>query len=232
MILAAGKGTRLGRLGLTTPKVLVKVGGEPLLARHLRYLVDQGIDRVVINVHHLADRVEGFVDGYRGPAEVLVVRERALLGTAGGVRNALPHLTSAPFLVLYGDVVIDSPLEGMSRTHRLSGAEATIAVYATTRLEGKGTLELDENGLVRSFVEKPSVGGARRPVLVNAGVYLVEPSFIEETTDPGAPADFGHDVFPAAIRSRRRVSGHVLPRQAIDVGTPSGLSQARRRRWN
>jgi mannose-1-phosphate guanylyltransferase / phosphomannomutase len=232
MILAAGRGTRLGRLGLTIPKVLLEVGGEPMLARHLRYLVDQGFHRVVINVHHLADRIESFVDGYRGPAEVLIVRERMLLGTAGGVRNALPHLTSVPFLVLYGDVLIDSPLNEMSRMHRLSGAEATIAAYPTTRPEGKGTLELDEDGLVRSFMEKPSVGGGGRTALVNAGVYFLEPSFIEEMTDAGVASDFGHDVFPAAITSGRRVFGHVLPQQAIDVGTPSGLRQARRRRWN
>ncbi len=77
MILAAGRGTRLGSLGLSTPKVLVDIGGEPLLARHLRNLSDQGLRRVLINTYHLADAIVGFLQTYPGPAEVEVVRERS-----------------------------------------------------------------------------------------------------------------------------------------------------------
>jgi len=65
----------LGSLGRSTPKVLVDIGGEPLLARHLRYLTGQGLNRVVINTHHLADAIDGFIRNYPGPAQVEVVRE-------------------------------------------------------------------------------------------------------------------------------------------------------------
>jgi mannose-1-phosphate guanylyltransferase/phosphomannomutase len=185
----------------------------------------------VINAHHLAERIERFVRGYRGPIEIRFVREETPLGTAGGVRNALPYLASLPFLVLYGDVLIDESLDGMNRIHARTGAEATIAVYATTRTEGKGILEM-EDGLVRSFVEKPVGGHAEREeALVNAGIYLMHPSFVEQTTPAGSTADFGHDVFPAAITAGRRVAGYVLARPAIDVGTHEGLERARRHRW-
>src|ERR1035441_6413429 len=104
MLLGAGRGTRLGALGLTVPKILVDVGGEPLLARQLRYLAREGAERVVVNAHHLADQVEAFAAQHTGPPELVVVREDELLGTAGGVRNALPELGTEPFVVLYGDV--------------------------------------------------------------------------------------------------------------------------------
>src|SRR5438874_725116 len=61
MILAAGLGTRLGGLGRRLPKVLVDVGGMPLLARHLAYLQEQGVRRVVINAHHRAEYIQSFV---------------------------------------------------------------------------------------------------------------------------------------------------------------------------
>ncbi len=111
MILAAGRGTRLGELGQTVPKVLVDVGGEPLLARQIRYLKDGGIERIVINAHHLADQIESFVAEHPHAVDIEVVVEPELLGTAGGVRNALPHLGEGAFVVLYGDVIVDEPVE-------------------------------------------------------------------------------------------------------------------------
>ena len=77
MILAAGRGTRLGSLGLSVPKVLVDIGGQPLLARNLDFLARQGVQRVVINVHHLAELVDAFVERYTGPLEIVVRRRRS-----------------------------------------------------------------------------------------------------------------------------------------------------------
>ena len=121
MILAAGKGTRLGALGERTPKVLVDLGGKPLLSRHLSYLELQGVRRVVVNAHHLAVQVQEFMNAYNGPIETTCVVEQELLGTAGGVRNALEALGAEPFVVLYGDILIDEPLASLAAVHR-SGA--------------------------------------------------------------------------------------------------------------
>ena len=228
MILAAGRGTRLGALGLTTPKVLLDVGGEPLLARHLRYLADQGFERVVINAHHLAEHIAAFLARCEGPPETKLLEESSLLGTAGGVRNALDELGSAPFLVLYGDVLIDAPLREMIHAHRTHAADATVAVYASAEVEGKGLLELDAAGRIRSFVEKGERGDDESSAWVNAGVYVLEPSFVRDTVPEGKEVDFGNEVFPAALGSGRRLFGHVLARAVIDVGTPEALGLARR----
>ena len=117
MILAAGRGTRLGELGRTVPKILVDVGGEPLLARQIRYLKDGGIERIVINAHHLAEQVESFVAEHSLAPDIDVVVEAELLGTAGGVRNALPHLGEEAFVVLYGDVIVDESITGVVAAH-------------------------------------------------------------------------------------------------------------------
>jgi mannose-1-phosphate guanylyltransferase len=225
MILAAGRGTRLGSLGLTSPKVLVEIGGEPLLGRHLRFLAADGFRKVVVNAHHLADQVALFVEAYRGPLEVEVVREPVLLGTAGGVRNALDRLGPEPFAVIYGDVFTNTPLIGLVRAHDERDAEATIALFRSAEAEGKGVVGIAPDGRVRSFVEKGPASG--REAVVNAGIYVLDPAFVEATTEEGAEIDFGHDVFPAALASGRRVYGHVLAEPVIDVGTPEGLRSAR-----
>src|SRR5579884_1046273 len=175
MILAAGRGTRLESLGLNVPKPLVEIGGQPLLSRQLTYLAGQGVQRVVVNAHHLASAIESFAGEYKNPPEVRVVVEEELLGTAGGVRNALAEFGPGPIIVLYGDVLIDAPLAPMLALHRRSGAQATLAVYRSTEVFGKGTVAVDEDGYVTGFREKASAS-SEESALINAGLYVLEPA--------------------------------------------------------
>jgi len=230
MVLAAGRGTRLEALGLGVPKPLVEIGGEPLLARQLRYLGRNGVELVVVNAHHLSGAIEEFAREYRSAAEgpeIVVLVEPELLGTAGGVRNALEALGPDAFLVLYGDVIFEEPIEPLAATHRERGAVATLSVYESDRLEGKGVVSVDSEGLVTGFIER----GEHAPGetgLVNAGLYVIEPRLVA-TLAPGVAADFGHDVFPAALARGERLATHSLGAPAIDVGTPDDLERARLR---
>ena len=222
MILAAGRGTRLGPLGLAVPKVLVEVGGDPLLARHLRYLEREGVNRVVVNVHHLAEQIQHFAREYDGGVELVVVGEPELLGTAGGVRNALPHLGPRSFLVLYGDVLIEESLAPLVAAHERSGAVATVTVYESSETEGKGVVEVDENDYVRRFVEKRA---NPKPGLVNAGLYVVEPDLVAALPS-GTASDFGHDVLPQAVERGERILAYRLQSAVLDIGTPEALALA------
>ncbi len=222
MILAAGRGTRLGTIGEETPKILLEIGGEPLLSRHLRYLEREGVRRVVLNAHHLADQVQRVVDAYRGPIELTVLVEPTLLGTAGAVRNALPQLGPGPFIVLYGDVLIEEPLAPLVDAHRRADATATLTVYNSTATAGKGVVEVDSAGRVLRFAEKRHDG----PGLVNAGLYVLERRLVA-ALPAGIPLDFGHHVLPAAVAQDEIVFTYRLSDEVIDIGTPEALSRAR-----
>lgn len=227
MILAAGRGTRLAALELGVPKPLVDIGGRPLLARQLRYLAGEGVRRVVVNAHHLAFAIEEFAREYKSPPEVSVVVETELLGTAGGVRNAVGLLGQEAVIVLYGDVLVQAPLAPLLEQHRRLGAQATLAVYRTSEVEGKGTVAVDDQGRVAGFFEK-QLSRATGVALVNAGLYVLEPGLIDRIP-PGVHSDFGHDVFPDALAAGVRLAAYELPEAVIDVGTPAGLAQARAR---
>src|SRR4051812_50224734 len=110
MILGAGRGTRLAELRLDVPKVMVDIGGRPLLERQIDYLAREGIERVVINAHHLAEAIESFARKHTGSVELTVVTEPELLGTAGGGRNAPPPLGAHPFFLLLRPVPGRVPL--------------------------------------------------------------------------------------------------------------------------
>jgi mannose-1-phosphate guanylyltransferase len=227
MILGAGRGTRLASLGFPVPKILVDLQGEPLLSRQLRYLAGEGATRVVVNAHHHADQVEQFAAAHDGQPELLVSVEPELLGTAGGVRQALSLFEPGPIVVLYGDVITDASMEPMMTAHLESGAAATLAVYASPITKDKGTVIADAAGRVTAFAEKDEgAPGARGSSLINAGLYVLDPAFLLKAVAPGQTADFGHDVFPAGLRDGVALGIYQLERPVLDIGTPETLRQA------
>jgi NDP-sugar pyrophosphorylase family protein len=226
MLLAAGRGMRLLSVEPDVPKALINIAGEPLLARQLRYLESQGISRVVVNAHHLADQVLAFSREHKGSLDLVVVVEKELLGTAGGVRNALPQLEGDRFIVLYGDVLMNEPLAPMVERHAQQGTVGTLAAYESADTEGKGTIEIDKSDLVTGFREKATTGSGE-VALINAGIYVIDTSFARRIPE-GLQSDFGHDVFPAALARGEQLAIHRLSAPVLDVGTPSTLELARR----
>jgi NDP-sugar pyrophosphorylase family protein len=224
MLLAAGRGTRLGALGRQTPKVLVEIGGRPLLAHQFDYLARQGANLVVINAHHLADQVVDFVATARPPFVVEVVVEQELLGTAGGLRNALPHLRPAePIVVMNGDTLLDAELGPVLKTHVRTRAAATICAQRIKDTTGKGVIEAGADGCITGFEEKLAVS---RPGLANAGLYVVDRE-LATVIPRDVFFDFALDLFPLALDLEAHLQVHELEGRFADIGTPTALRAAR-----
>ncbi len=109
MILAAGRGERMLPLTRDLPKPLLPVDGTTLIQRHLKHLAESGIERVVINVHHFADKIIDVLGDAQFGMPISYSREEELLETAGGIQAALPLLGDEPFLIVNGDVYTDFP---------------------------------------------------------------------------------------------------------------------------
>ena len=130
VILAGGLGTRLGDITKTIPKALVEVNGEPFLAHQLRLLRTNGIERVVMCVSHLGELIRD----YAGDGSAFELRldysfdGPALLGTAGAIRKALPHLDDS-FFVLYGDSYLSCDFGSIATSFERSGNLGLMTVY-------------------------------------------------------------------------------------------------------
>ena len=105
MILAAGRGERMGDLTKDNPKPLIKVRGKPLIEWHLEKLSATGFEDIVINVCYLSKIIKDFVgDGSRWQLNVNYSEENPALDTAGGIKNALSLLGKEPFAVINADI--------------------------------------------------------------------------------------------------------------------------------
>ena len=129
-VLAGGLATRLGPLARETPKCLLDVSGRPFIAHQLDLLRKQGIDRVVLCLGHLGEKVvETVGDGSAFGLEVVYSFDGPQpRGTAGAIKRALP-LVGSPFFVLYGDSYLECSYRAVWQAHAASGKLALMTVF-------------------------------------------------------------------------------------------------------
>ncbi|MDX2079450.1 MAG: nucleotidyltransferase family protein [Terrimicrobiaceae bacterium] len=229
LILAAGKGSRLGTIGEETPKPLLAVGGRPILEHHLNRCANAGVREVFINTHHLAGQIRDFCgDGSRWGLKITFSFEPVLLGTAGAVNAFRSRLDGEPFIVIYGDNVMELELPEFIRTHCSKRPVATVAVHYREDVSTSGMVVTDDSGRIRSFIEKPAPS-QQVSHWVNAAVYLLEPDVLDFIPREGF-SDFGRDVFPALLAEGRHLHSFQLAGDVHPVDTPELLAEARKRR--
>ena len=237
VILVGGKGTRLGSVTSQTPKPLVPVNGRSVLGRQLDQLRRYGVEDVTLLASHLAEAIDAHVRARpESLPRVRVHRERAPLGTAGGLHEIAGELTD-PFLLVYGDVLFDVDLRRLIDAHRASNGLATLAVHPNDHPYDSDLVELDRENRVTAVHSKPHAPGRNYHNLVNAGLYVLSPRILD-SIPRDTPSDFGRDIFPALCRSER-MFGYPTPEYIKDMGTPARLAQVsadeasgRVARWN
>ena len=226
VVLSAGLGTRLRPLTLTCPKPMVPVAGAPLLERTIRHLASHGVSDVCLNLHHLPQVVlDHFGDGSAFGVRLHVSLEPELLGTAGALNAFREHL-GEPFIVWYGDVLSAFNVTAFGEHHRakagLCAGLCTVGLYRVDNPTQCGLVDMDGQGRITRFVEKPSRAFTD---LANAGIYACQPQVLDFIA-PSGFSDFGRDVFPAMLEAGAALYGYPIEDFLIDVGSPEKLAAA------
>ena len=224
VLLAAGKATRLGSLSNTTPKCLQEVGGEALLDRIVRQLYEAGVEKILINTHHLAEQIIAHIDNRPDGDRFTTVFEPDLLGTLGTLRANTHFFDGAPAWILHADNFIAGSLIAfrdrfLSRPADIWGSMLTFEADDPTTC---GVVLAGDDAVVTEFFEKVPDPPSRQ---ASAATFIFDARALEriETLPPTA-TDISRDLVPTLV-------GHILavphPDGVIDIGTPQGLARAR-----
>ncbi|TCS02480.1 MurNAc alpha-1-phosphate uridylyltransferase [Rhizobium sp. BK418] len=226
MVLAAGLGIRMRPITDTIPKPLVKIGAKPMIDYTLDSLVEAGVERAAVNVHHFADQMEDHLRNYRG-LDILISDERdALMNSGGGLKKGLKLLDRDLVFVMNADLFwIGEPGGQPSNLRRLAGffdveqmdmALLCVRIENTTGHNGKNDFSLGADGRLTRYRDDPS-----NPV-VYAGAIVMSPALLDD-----APEDaFNLNIYFDKAIARGRLFGMLMDGHWLTVGTPEAIDEA------
>ncbi len=222
VILAGGKGTRLRPFTLLQPKPLLPLLDVPFLVWMVERCRQAGITEAIVCLGYLGDQIESFFrQRDQGGLTLHFVHESTPLDTAGGMLLAKPFFNGDPLVVFNADILTDLDLVALITHHRQSGAVATLTLTRVADITAFGLVEIDPEGRILSFREKPTPAEAATITTdtINAGTYVVDPAIFDRYP-VGDPLSYERQVFPDLVASRQKLSAYVHTGYWRDLGQP------------
>jgi mannose-1-phosphate guanylyltransferase len=214
IILAGGFGTRLRPLTYTRAKSLLPIMNKPMIAHIIEQLPDD-VDTVILAVNYRKKQIEKYFKKHDFGKTIIVNDEPEPLGTGGAVKYAEHHITDR-FFVLNSDIICSLDLTEMIRFHEAHKAVSTISLWPVNNVSEFGVADVQDDGNIVGFVEKPRPEDAPSN-LINAGAYLLEPQILDYI-DTGHLVSMEKEIFPQIIRDTNRFYGYQFTGYWMDIG--------------
>ena len=221
LLMAGGRGTRLGARTKTTPKPLLAVGGNPIIEHIIEGLEQACVGRIFLTVHYLAAQFEQFVARRKGHADIEIVHEPAQLGTAGAL-GLVRHKLNEPFLVVNADVLTDVNYGALQAFHDRHNFDGTVCIAQHRTPIPFGVVKHDAAGLFEGVEEKPEIVH-----FIAAGINYFSPEFAA-LVPSNTPTDMP-ELLNCAQKAGLKIGLFPLHEYWTDVGTPDSLDAADRR---
>jgi N-acetyl-alpha-D-muramate 1-phosphate uridylyltransferase len=225
MVLAAGFGTRMRPLTGITPKPLIKVAGQPIIAYGFDRLRKAGVSKAVVNAHYLPDQIVAWCKTVTSPQTIVSDETDAILDTGGGIARALPLLGDDPFFVLNSDSFwIDKGTPALQRLRAAWDSDNMDCLLLlcdpkhTTGYDGQGDFDVAPDGKLQ---RKTSQSQAAQTYI---GGYLVHPRLFNDCPS----GKFSMMVLWERAIAQGRLYGLAHQGHWLHVGTPSSIAEAER----
>lgn len=213
IILAGGRGTRLGEITKNKPKPMIDVNGKPFLEYVLDHLKGEGLAKAILAVGYKYEIIKDyFGNNFKGIKLIYSIEEKPL-GTGGALKLAGNFIDSDMFFVLNGDTLFKIPLEALYSFHLLKRSKITIALKKISNCYRYGKVELDDSGQITKFIEK----GIQGPGLINGGIYVMNYDIIKQI-DSNITLSLEKDILQDYIN--KGLFGLVFDNYFIDIGLP------------
>jgi N-acetyl-alpha-D-muramate 1-phosphate uridylyltransferase len=225
MVLAAGLGQRMRPITTTLPKPLIRIAGRSMLDHALNRITDAGISKAVVNVHYLADQIEGHLASRKTPTIHISNEREELFETGGGVKKALPLLGHKPFLLFNSDSLwiegAQSNIRSLLTMWNAKSMDILLMLAASSSLgyDGKGDFFMEANHTLRRR------GNQAAAPYVYAGIAILKPELFHDTPEGAFSLNL---LFNRALE-QQRLKGMVLEGEWLHVGTPEAIPLAEAR---
>ncbi len=219
-ILAGGLATRLRPLTETVPKALIDVGGEPFIARQLRLLRTEGVERVVLCLGYLGEMIQEFLASVEdGPRVDFSFDGPRLLGSAGALKKAAPLLGEV-FFVMYGDSYLPCDYHAVQAAYEDSGQAALMTVFCNEDRWERSNVEFNE-GVVIAYDKNNPKPGMR---FIDYGLGVLHESALE-----AVPDNQWYDLASIyqQLLQEGQLAAHEVFQRFYEIGSVSGLEETR-----
>jgi N-acetyl-alpha-D-muramate 1-phosphate uridylyltransferase len=219
MVLAAGLGLRMRPLTDTTPKPLIKVAGQPIIAYGFDRLREAGVSKAVVNAHYLPEQIMAWCKTISSPQTIVSDESDAILDTGGGIARALPLLGDDPFFVLNSDSFwIDKGTPALQRLREAWDDKMDCLLLLcdpkkTTGYDGHGDFMIAADGKLQR---------KKSDALTYIGGYLVHPRLFADVS----AGKFSMNVLWDKAIEKNRLYGLAHHGHWLHVGTPAAIAEA------
>jgi NDP-sugar pyrophosphorylase family protein len=223
MILAAGYGTRLQPYSLNLPKSLFPIAGRPLLDIIIGRLQDAGSRAIIINTHHLPQKINSFITAQNYTTPVYTRYEPSILGTGGAIKNVADFWHDQPLLVINGDIVTDIDLRAVYTYHLGHKHPVTLVLHDHERYN---TVSISPDGFVTGFQSSVNVPPLPSPtILAFTGIQVLDPEVLGFIPETGFFSSIV--AYSRMISKGCKIKAFIAQRHYWqDIGTPDNYKQA------
>lgn len=219
VVIAGGQGTRIASVNSEIPKAMIPIAGKPILEYEVEMAKRYGYIDFLFIIGYMGNQIASyFGDGSKWGVNIEYYQEEKPLGTAGALGFLKDKLTE-DFFVFYGDTVMDFDMEAMLRYHRGKNADATLFLHPNDHPYDSDIVDLDKDGKVLHFYNKPHEDNFISKNIVNAALFIFSPQILEEI-ETGVKSHIEKNVLPRCLEKGLRLYGYVSAEYIKDMGTP------------
>ena len=220
LVLAAGRGSRLGKITENLPKPLVEVKNKPVIDYLIRKLIDLNVSEIFINMHYKHELLEKFILESKYKTKITLIYEPKLLGTAGTLRSLIDELSTEDFIVMHADNYFQDDLKILKEKHLATDSDylITLGTFLVLNPEKFGTFELTDDHDVIKFFEKQKDSPSK---IANSAIYFMKPGIKEVVNTLNEyENDISLHVIPKLLG---KIKAFELTGYFYDIGTPENL---------
>lgn len=219
VIIAGGQGTRIASVNSEIPKAMIPVCGKPIIEHEVELCKRYGYTDFLFIIGHMGDQISSyFGNGSKWDVTIDYYQETQPLGTAGALGYLKDRLTE-DFFVLYGDTIVDFDMKAMLAYHQLKEADATLFLHPNDHPYDSDIVDLNTEGRVRKFYNKPHEEGFVSRNIVNAALFIFSPRILNHI-EMGVKSHIEKNVLPCCLEAGMNLYGYLSFEYIKDMGTP------------